>query len=638
MGKFLIGCCYYPEHWDDCELQEDILKIKNLGFNTVRMGEFSWSMYEKEEGKYDFSFLKKAVDSLKEQGIDVILGTPTAAPPKWLIDKHPEVLCESPDGVVLHHGSRQHHNHTSSVYLDYCAKITEAMVLAFKDCENVIGWQLDNEFNCHRNECYSEADDIAFRKWLENKYGTIEKLNAAWGNRFWSLEFNDFSQIQCQRKTTTHRNPALLTDYYLFLSDTIVNYATVQTKIIRKYMPEAFITHNGYFDNIDYKKLTENCLDFLSFDSYPAFLEGRNKGDSRLAAYRLESTRGCSEKMMIMEQQSGPGGQLSYLQATPLPSQIRLWTYQSIAHGAVGVLYFRYRTALYGAEQLWHGIYDHDKEENYRSREIRKISEELSRVGDIFLNQRQHNDVAILVDYHNNCNVKAEPFFTNDNWYIFTELNKKNIHSDIIYNLDGIEKYKVLVIPHIAIMNEKTVEKIKSFTDNGGIAIISARSGIKDEFANYRLLKGTGILKELTDSSVEWFTSQPEHSKQFVKMADKTYAVDKYYEMLSTVNGESVAEYTEGFCKDKPAIVKNGNVYYVGFYTYSSADVYTDIISQYVAVTHSINPMVEEIQLGAYRIYLNYSENEVDFKGYDVISQREIDAIEPYGVVLIKNN
>ena len=147
LDKFLIGCCYYPEHWDEERLAYDLSRIKDLGFNCIRMGEFSWSMYEREEGKYDFSLLERAVEGARLEGISVILGTPTAAPPKWLTDKHPEVLAKSKDGIVMQHGSRQHHNHTSEVYLEYCACITEEMVKCFAKYENVIGWQIDNEFN-----------------------------------------------------------------------------------------------------------------------------------------------------------------------------------------------------------------------------------------------------------------------------------------------------------------------------------------------------------------------------------------------------------------------------------------------------------------------------------------------------------
>ncbi len=635
--KFLLGCCYYPEHWENVDLRDDLARMKSLGFNVIRMGEFSWSMYEKEEGKYDFSFLGEAVRVAGEFGIDVILGTPTAAPPKWLVDKYPEVLCVNADRTVMEHGSRQHHNHTSEIYLRYCAAITEAMVKYFADFPNVIGWQIDNELNCHRNESYAEADDIAFRRWLEEKYGTIEHLNRAWGNRFWSLEFNSFDQITCPRPTPTWRNPSWVTDFYLFSSDGAISFAALQAAILRAYMPHTFITHNGYFEKLDYKKLTRSCLDFLSYDSYPAaFARGRVGGD-RDVAYKLALTHSCSEKFLVPEQQSGPGGQLSYMHPTPRPGQLRLWVYQSIAYGAVGILYFRYRTALYGAEQLWYGIYDHDPEENYRSAEVRKISEELGRLGGLFLNQRQQIEVAIYKDYRNDCADIAEDFAENDSWYIFSDLNRQNIRADFVDSQDDFSKYNVLVIPHVTVADEALAEKVKQFTDGGGIALISARSGSKDAHGNYLPVKAPGVFRAAAGCRVDWFTAMAHYQAQAVEMDGKTYAVDTYYEMLTPEAGEAVATYTEDFCKDQPAVVKNGNVYYVGCYCKHAPQLYTDIIRRYVTAPCVIDPDVESVVLGEYILHLNYGNRAVPLAGYDVITEQAFDAIQPYGVVLTEN-
>lgn len=635
-NRMLIGCCYYPEHWEDDALERDLAQIRDLGFNSIRMGEFSWSMYEKEEGKYDFSFLLKAVQAAERMGLDVILGTPTAAPPKWLIDRYPEVLCHTEDGKVLHHGSRQHHNHTSEVYLRCCAAITEAMLQAFCHCKNVIGWQIDNELNCHRNASYAPSDDLAFQHWLEKKYGTIEALNRAWGTRFWSLEFNCFAQIECPRTTTTHKNPSIMTDYFLFLSDTVVNFAAIQAKIIRKYMPNTFITHNGYFQNIDYKKLTDECLDVLSFDSYPAALERHLPFSGRDVEYRLAQTRGCSDRFLILEQQSGPGGQLSYLAPTPLPGQIRLWTYQSIVHGATGVLYFRYRTALYGAEQLWHGIYDHDGEENHRSREIRQITDELRRTAPIFLQHRSRAQVAIFSDYHNVCCNKAEPFFADDSRLIFRTLSHKNIHSDIIYCAEEMERYKVVIFPHISIANEALLERIEAFTAGGGIAILSARSGIKDENAHYRPLTYPGIFRSLAGCRVDWFSALPEYEKQSVDLNGNTYPINLYYEALLPEGSTPVATYTEGFCKGQPAAVRHGNVYYLGFYCKSNADIYYDLICRHISAPKLLDEHLEEISLGEYTMYLNHADHTIPFDGYDLLKDCPCTQIAPYDVILVK--
>lgn len=635
MKKFLLGCCYYPSHWEDADMPGDLARIKDLGFNCVRMGEFDWSMFEKEEGKYDFSLLSAAVDRAAELGIDVILGTPTAAPPKWLVDKYPEVLCVNAAGTQMQHGSRQHHNHTSEVYLRYCAAITEAMAKHFCGCRNVIGWQIDNELNCHRTDSYAEADDVAFRKWLREKYGTVETLNRAWGNRFWSLEFNDFSQVTCPRPKPTHSNPAWFTDYYLFMSDTVVNYAAVQADIIRRYMPDAFITHNGIFGNIDYRALTDRCLDFLSYDSYPSFDEKNGKALGRRVAYKFAAMRDFSKDFLVLEQQSGPGGQLSYLLPTPRPGQIRLWTYQSIANGADGVLYFRYRTALYGAEQLWYGIYDHDGEENYRSREICKISAELARVGDIFLREGLKCEVAIWNDYHNTCVNQVESFAKTDIREIFAELNRRNIPTDLISDAERLSDYRVVILPHVAVADEALAEAVRCFTEGGGIAIFSARSGIRDKYVQYRPAKAPGVFRELAGCRVDWFTAVTEYEDQRIRFAGKEYPVDTYYEMLTPEDGACIGTYTDGFCKDRAAMVKCGNVYYIGAYLHKAPQLYGELVAQYVTRREPIDPDVEELHLGAYVMYLNHSDRAVTLAGYDILEEKDFTEIPPYGVVLL---
>ena len=635
--KFLLGCCYYPEHWDEENMRHDISRIKNLGFSCIRMGEFSWSMYEKEEGKYDFSFLEQAVRIAEEYGINVILGTPTAAPPRWLTEKYPDVLCKDARGTLMEHGSRQHHNHTSETYLRLCAKITEAMVKHFSTFKSVVGWQIDNELNCHRNESYSDADDRAFRVWLKKKYGTVANLNTAWGNRFWSLEFSDFSQITCPRPNPAYNNPSWMYDYYHFLSDSVIHFAALQARIIREYMPCAFITHNGGFQNIDSRKFMNECLDIFAYDSYPSFQEKSGRGKGRNLAYRLSEMRHVSEKFLILEQQAGPGGQLKYLLPTPIPGQIRLWTYQSIANGAAGILYFRYRTALFGAEQLWYGIYDHDGEENYRSREVRKISEEINRVGNIFLRERLNNEVAIFTNYKNVTADKIECFTSNDAWYVFMNLNKHGIHSDFVDENCEFGKYKVIVFPHITIADQSLADKIEKFTDNGGIAIISARSGTKDDNMHFRPETAPGIFKSITKSRVEWFTTTPEGEQQYAEFDDgKRYLCENYYELLSPEGSDVIAYYTEGFPKGHAAVTRNGNTYYVGFYCKSSADLYFDIIKNHISYEPPISEYTECYHFENYNLYLNHSESSVSLEGFDEISESQIKELPGFGVALIK--
>lgn len=638
-NEFLFGCCYYPEHWDECDLESDMKGIKDIGFNVIRMGEFAWSMYEKNEGEYNFSELIKAVECAQKYGINVILGTPTAAPPKWLIDKHPEVLCADKNLQTMHHGSRQHHNHTSEVYLQYCRKITKKMAECFKDYDNVIGWQIDNEINCHRSLSYSEADNIAFRKWLLKKYGTIENLNNCWGNRFWSLEFNDFLQITCPYPTPTHMNPSWFVDFLLFSSDSAINFAKVQRDVLKEITPNKFVTHNGIFSNIDNYKFTNEVLDFMCFDSYPAFSEHSGKMRGRNWGYRLSKVRGLSGKFLVLEQQSGPGGQLNYLLQTPEPGQIRLWTYQSIAHGGVGVLYFRWRTAVYGAEQLWYGIHDHDGKENYRSAEIREIAKELSMVGELFLKDQTVNDVAIYNDYHNECNNEIESFAADDSRIIFEHLNKQNIKSDFVYDLDNLD-YKVLIIPHIVIATDEMATKIEQFAQKGGIVIISARSGTKNLNNHYYRTTPPGVFAKLVGAEVEWFTNIPVHLEQSISFNGKNVTPKTYLEVLKPTTATTIATYTDRFYAGKPAFTKNGNIYYLGtYFDEQTAEVYDEIIKQHIKLPYdNLDKAIEVFNYKNHLLFLNYADFEVTLpnKCFDLISQKEIEVMPAYGVLIIE--
>ena len=191
----IYGVDYYPEHWDRSEWEHQAELMKEGGFNTVRMGEFDWKLFEKEEGKFDFSILDDAVEVLASKGIMVILGTPTAAPPKWLADRY-DVLQRDRYGRVRAWGSRRECCANSRDYIEKSAVIVKKMVKHFAGNRNVIGWQIDNEFGCHAStRCYCENCRRAFAKWLKKRYEDIDSLNKTWGNVFWSLDYDSFEDV-----------------------------------------------------------------------------------------------------------------------------------------------------------------------------------------------------------------------------------------------------------------------------------------------------------------------------------------------------------------------------------------------------------------------------------------------------------
>src|SRR5690606_14389862 len=314
--QLMLGVCYYPEQWPEEMWEDDMIRMKETGISLIRVGEFAWSIFEPTEGNYQFKDFDYMLRLAHKHGLKVIIGTPTATPPAWLTEKYPEVLNATVEGHLLHHGLRRHTTYTSTTYHRLSAAITEALVLHYKDNPAVVGWQLDNEFNCEIGEFYSESDHEAFREWVKQRYGTLEKLNDAWGTVFWSQTYSSWSQVHLPRLVPGGKqpNPHLALDEKRFISDSVIAYAKIQADIIAEHAPHHFITTNGLFGHLNSHQLTKELLDFFSYDSYPQFSTINTDPKEKRPLYdrswslTLSTVRSISPQFCIMEQQAGPGG------------------------------------------------------------------------------------------------------------------------------------------------------------------------------------------------------------------------------------------------------------------------------------------------------------------------------------------
>ena len=373
--NFLFGVCYYPEQWPESEWDMDAQRMKECGVNVVRMGEFGWALMEPREGHYDFSLFDRAIETLGRHGIKTILGTPTAAPPKWLTHKHPDVLHVFESGRPADDQSRRQYCYNSPVYRRYSRKIVEALARHYRGTTNIVGWQMDNEFNNENPECFSESCRVAFRRWLRQKYGTLEALNARWGTVVWSTVYSDWAQIGLPFCTPAYHNPGLMLDFKRFISSSATDYMNEQAAILRRYRPDDFLTHNGAFANLNYYDFSRS-LDLHALGNYPTFLDSPRFPTGAT----LTLARGFNGRMMIVEQLTGAAGQ-TYLLRTPRPGEMRLWTMQAVAHGAEGLLHFRWRSARRGPEEYWYGVLDHDNVPRARFEEFKREGHELRQIG-----------------------------------------------------------------------------------------------------------------------------------------------------------------------------------------------------------------------------------------------------------------
>ena len=398
LRRFLFGAAYYPEHWSAADRADDARRMADAGVNVVRMGEFAWDRIEPRRGRFDFGLFDETIAALGEAGIDTILCTPTATPPRWLTDPHPEWMRIDESGRAMEHGSRQHCCTNNDAFRAESRRVTQALAEHFAPNGRVVGWQTDNELYCHFSQCHCPACLWGFRRFLRERYGCIDALNAAWGASFWGLTFDAFEQVPLPHPAGRPAcpNPTHLLDYRRYLASSVADFQRRQVLILRDARADWWIFHNGLFRHVDYWAFTED-LDFLGVDVYPAFGAGA-AGDAVGPALLNERCRAVSGGYVVPEQQAGPGGQRPYLHPAVRPGQMRLWAWQSIAHGADGLLHFRWRTCRFGAEEYWHGVLDHDNVPRRRWAEFAREGAELARLGPRLLHTTLHVEAAVLID------------------------------------------------------------------------------------------------------------------------------------------------------------------------------------------------------------------------------------------------
>ncbi|GGG03400.1 beta-galactosidase [Paenibacillus abyssi] len=522
LNQLQLGVCYYPEHWPESMWEDDFRRMRELNLSIIRVAEFAWSIFEPEEGEFRFELFDRVLDLAGKYGLKVIMGTPTATPPAWLTQRYPEVLNMSLEGVTYQHGARRHYNYSSPKYRELCARITERMAEHYRDHPAVVGWQIDNELNCEINIFYSDADHAAFREWLKVKYGSLAKLNEAWGAVFWNQTYTDWQQVHLTRPTVSNSpNPHQALDEKRFISDNAISFAKLQADILREKAPNHWVTTNGMFGHLDSHELTDRTLDFFSYDSYPQFstiFPGNDENPllDRAWSLNLTHTRSVSPNFCVMEQQSGPGGWVNRIEmASPRPGQMRLWTYQSIMHGTDMLLYFRWRTATVGTEIYWHGINDYHNRPNRRVRELRQISQELASLGSSIAGTKYRAEIAILRDYDNLWDGEL------DNWHgpldkqsvrsWFKQLQYRHIPVDVLYlrkhtAVEDLLAYKTLIYPHAAIMTDQTAQLLTEFARRGGKIIFGARTGYKNTDGHCNMAPFPGPVADLCGITVTDFT------------------------------------------------------------------------------------------------------------------------------------
>lgn len=486
-----LGVCYYPEHWDESLWAEDARRMREAGITRVRVGEFAWSRIEPEPGRFDWGWLDRAIETLAAEGHGIILCTPTATPPKWLVDRMPDMVPVDRDGRPRGFGSRRHYDFSHQGYRAEALRITREVAGRHGQHPAVVAWQTDNEYGCHDSVLsYSAAAREGFRAWLAARYADIAALNAAWGNVFWSMEYRSFDEVELPNLTVTEANPAHWLAFRRFASDDVIAFNRAQVDAIREFSPGRDVTHNvmGFFTDYDHHALGRD-LDVLGWDSYPlGFLEQfrfsdedkrcyARQGHPDIAAFHHDLYRGCcaGERWTVLEQQPGPVNWARYNPA-PLPGMVKLWTLEAAAHGAELVSYFRWRQAPFAQEQMHAGLLRPDSSPAPGLAEAQAASAALAELGPVGAPLRQ---TAVAFDYASEWVTATQPQGEGCSalWAAFacySALRALGLNVDIVSPGTSLDRYALVVVPCLPILPAGFAEKLASHT---GHLVIGPRTG-----------------------------------------------------------------------------------------------------------------------------------------------------------------
>ncbi|MEO9649982.1 MAG: beta-galactosidase [Roseobacter sp.] len=476
--KRSLGVCYYPEHWPEDMWSQDAARMVAAGITWVRIGEFAWSRIEPAPGEFSFDWLDRAIDVLASAGLKIILGTPTCTPPRWMLERFPDMLARDAQGQLRKFGARRHYCFSHAGYRAASGQIAEILGQRYGRDPRIHAWQIDNEYGCHDTVIsYSDAACAAFQSWLENTYGDVATLNKDWGNVFWSMEYDHFDQIELPNLTVTQPNPSHEMAFRRFSSDQVIAYHAVQVHALRAHT-DAPLIHNymGRVLDFDHFELGAS-LEIASWDSYPiGFLSDRlegtkahksrylQQGDPDMQAFHHDLYRavGRNGRWWVMEQQPGPVNWAPYNPA-PLPGMVRLWTWEAFAHGAEVVSYFRWRQAPFAQEQMHAGLHRPDDIAAPGLAEADQVAQELIDMPDV---DHAPAQVALIFDYPSEWAWSTLPQGADFSYFrlvfeAYRALRKRGLSIDILPStVSDLSAYKLVLAPGLATLPDALIDAL----------------------------------------------------------------------------------------------------------------------------------------------------------------------------------
>ncbi|MBE6974975.1 MAG: beta-galactosidase [Ruminococcaceae bacterium] len=661
--KIAYGGDYNPEQWDEATWKEDMRLFKLAGIDTLTVNIFSWAKLQPAEDVYDFSQLDKIMALCRDHGMKVVLATSTAAHPAWMAKKYPEVTRVEINGMKRKYGARHNSCPNSPVFRKYSAALAEKLAERYRHYDNIIAWHISNEYggSCHCDNCAA-----AFRKWLQNRYGTIEAVNKAWNSAFWSHTFYDWDEIEPSSFLTEQFDgrhtcfQGITLDYTRFNSDSILECYLLESNAVKKHTPRIPVTTNFMetFKGLDYHRWAKH-MDLVSWDCYPDWYYTPAR-----IAMNHELIRGLQHgrPFVLMEQSPGVTNWRP-VNRVKRPGVMRLWSYEAVAHGADSVMFFQMRRSV-GACEKYHGaIIEHVGSEHTRVfREAAALGGELQRLGDRLLGTRTPAQVGILFDWDNWWAVEYSSGPTDRLKYLdevynyYSALYGQNIPADLCSVEADFSEYKVLIAPVLYMIKPGVDEKLRQFVKNGGTLLTTFFSGYVDESDIVTLGGYPGKLRDILGIWVEETDALPEGYVNRFTWNGQSHEAHLLCDLLHSEGARVLATYEEDFYAGMPALTRNefgaGRAYYMA--TRPAAAGYAALVG-HLCREQGVRPVMEtpegveatirENSEHRYLFLLNHSGQTrtvtVDRAGTDLLSGRTVAAgetctLEPTAVMILE--
>jgi len=573
----LYGAAYYNEYTPSPlhpeRLAIDVRMMKAAGFNVVRMGESTWSLWEPAPGVFDYAWMDRVVDAMSKAGIKVIMGTPTYSMPVWLWKAHPELLARPLGGGYVGYGMRQDMDYDNPVFRQYAQQLIVNMVRHYQNNPDVIGWQVDNETSSYG----ASNPDVfnGFVDYLKNKFATPQAMNRAWLLNYWGQDVNDWKDMPTRDDAS---NPSYKLEWSRYQQLRVTRYLAWQAQLVRENRgPGQFVTTD--FGSIMRPDVNEPAIasveDVVANNIYHGWQDDYDGEYDALQGSLARSLKHTN--YLVTETNAQTLGWDSEGQFPPYDGQLRLDAYTHYANGADMVEYWHWATLEDGQETYWGGVLSHDLGPNRAYREVTRTGQELKRIGPDIVNLRIHNQVAILYSVDSMNGLSFMPFASaaetgwkpgrNSGSYaglvqqLHTALYRANVGTDFVFpDTKDISQYKLLIVPALYVADDALLKKIADYVHQGGNVLMTFKSGFTNGNGDVRWQLAPGPLRDAAGFTYQEY-SNLEHPLALrgdpFHVGAAADQVGAWAEFLQLTTAKPLAYYDHPFFGRWPAITRN---------------------------------------------------------------------------------